>query len=155
MAVEVDQSGRVEDLSTGTAVAFSNDESGAVFVSAGVKRRLIVYLRKKSLIPVKDVPAVFFSILLFVLIEKRKISILNIDEEYTGKNAIIVETIEKLFVRERIKRVPNVRFMRIGKLSPAHVLAWRIHRSKGRSTLARKVSEQEILKFIQGEEKAK
>lgn len=155
MAVEVDQSGRVEDLSTGTAIAFSNGESASVFISAGAKRRLIVFLRRNSLIPTKDLPAVIFSILVYPLMAEYRIEVLKIDEEYTGKNLIIEETIKKLYARHRIKRIPDVRFVRIGKQAAAHKLAWKVHRSKGRLAGVRKILEKEILGKIlwKGKEK--
>lgn len=148
MAIEIDQSGRVEDLSTGTAIAFSNGESAALFISAGAKRRLIAYLRRNSFIPAKDLPAVIFSILLFFLIVDHEIEVLKIDEEYTGKNEIIEETLKKLFVRRRVKKIQDIRFVRIGKQSPAHTFAWRVHRVKGRLRKTKKVSEKEILKYM-------
>ena len=148
MAVEIDQSGRVEDLSTGTAVAFSNKQQGSLFISAGAKRKLISYLRRNSLIPVSDLPAVIFGILLYMLISDYKIDNLRIDEEYTGKNLIIEETIEKLFIGHAPARILTIRFMRIGKKSRAHILAWQVHRSKGRGKEVKKVSETDILKLI-------
>lgn len=149
MTVEVDQSGRVEDLSTGTAIAFSNGKSDAVFVSAGIKRKLIIYLRRNSFIPAKDLPAIIFSVILFILITDYELDVLKIDEEYTGRNAIIEETLKKLFLRSRVKRVPDVRFVRIGKQAAAHRLAWHVHRLKGRVPKTKRVSEKEILKYVQ------
>ncbi len=148
MTVEIDQSGRVEDLSTGTAVAFANEANGAIFVSAGIKRRLIIYLRRHSLIPARDLPAVLFGVLLFILIRDHQATALKIDEEYTGKNVVIEEILKKLFVRQRTKRIPTIRFVRIGKRSSAHLLAWRVHRSKGKLLKVRRITEKEILKFI-------
>ncbi len=101
--VEVDQSGRVEDLSTGSAVAFSGRNSAALFISAGQKRRIITFLRRTSFIAAKDLPAVIFNVLVFDLIQKSRIDVLKIDEEYTGKNALIEETLKKLFLRNHIK----------------------------------------------------
>lgn len=147
MTVEVDQSGRVEDLSTGTAIAFANGKSSAVFINAGTKRKLIVRLRRQSFIPAKDLPAIIFSVVLFMLIAEHAIDVLKIDEEYTGKNEIIEETLKKLYVRSRRKRIPDVRFVRIGKRSRAHVLAWKVHRSKGRWPNIKKVSEKHILLY--------
>lgn len=149
MTVEIDQSGRVEDLSTGTAIAFANGESGAVFVNAGTKRKLIIRLRRNSFIPAKDLPAIIFSVVLFVLIADYNVDVLKVDEEYTGKNEILEETLKKLFLRSRLKRIPDVRFVRIGKLAAAHKLAWRVHRSKGRLPETKRVSEKEILKYVQ------
>lgn len=149
MTVEVDQSGRIEDLSTGTAIAFSNGIHDAIFVNAGTKRKLIVKLRRTSFIPAKDLPAIIFSVVLFILITDYSIDVLKIDEEYTGKNEIIEETIKKLFLRSRKKRIPYVRFVRIGKQSPAHKLAWEVHRLKGRLRHAKRVSEKKILKYVE------
>lgn len=132
MKVEIDQSGRVEDLSTGTAVAYANSENGALFVSAGVKRKIIINLRKQSFIPSKDLPAALFAVFIFILIKDSRVSILKIDEEYTGKNSVIGETLQKLFILHRVKSVPEIRFARIGKRSRAHILAWRVHKTKGR-----------------------
>lgn len=153
MTVEVDQSGRIEDLSTGTAIAFANGKSDAVFVSAGIKRKLIVNLRRNSFIPAKDLPAIIFSVILFTLITDYELDVLKIDEEYTGKNAIIEDTLEKLFFRRHVKRTPDVRFVRIGKRSAAHRLAWQVHRSKGRFRKVKRTSEKEILERIQWREK--
>lgn len=148
MAVEIDQSGRVEDLSTGTAVAFSNEQNGSLFISAGAKRKLISYLRQNSLIPAKDLPAIIFSVLLYKLIKDCEIDNLKIDEEYTGKNLIIEETMKKLWSQQATKKVLTIRFARIGRKSPAHVLAWQVHRSKGRRKDVKKVSEIDIMKLI-------
>lgn len=148
MTVEVDQSGRIEDLSTGTAIAVANGKSSAVFVNAGTKRKIIVRLRRQSFIPAKDLPAIIFSVVLFILIAEYTIDVLKIDEEYTGKNEIIEETLKKLYLNSRKKRIPAVRFVRIGKQSPAHTLAWKVHRSKGRLPDIKKVSEKNILRYI-------
>ena len=149
MTVEVDQSGRIEDLATGTAIAFSNGKNGVVFVNAGTKRKLIVYLRRSSFIPAKDLPAIIFSVVLFILIKDFKIDVLKIDEEYTGKDEVIEETLKKLYLRSRIKKIPDIRIVRIGKRAEAHRLAWLTHRSKGRMRGTKKVSQGEILKRVQ------
>jgi len=149
MTVEVDQSGRIEDLSTGTAIAFANGKSGAAFINAGAKRKLIIRLRRNSFIPAKDLPAIIFGVVLFILIADYTIDVLKIDEEYTGKNEIIEETLKKLFFQNRIKRIPSVRFVRIGKLAAAHKLAWRVHRSKGRLPETKRISEKKIFEYVQ------
>lgn len=73
---------------------------------------------------------------------------MKIDEEYTGKNEIIEETLTKLYLRSRRKRIPDIRFVRIGKQSPAHALAWKVHRSKGRLPDTKKVSEKIVLQYV-------
>lgn len=153
--VEVDQSGRVEDLSTGTAVAFADGESAAVFISAGEKRRMINFLRRTSFIEAKDLPAVIFGVLVFHLIQGNKLHTLKIDEEYAGKNALIEETVKKLFFQNRNKNIPTIRFVRIGKLSTAHKLAWSTHRAKGRGKNIKRVLEKNILGYIGWKGKSK
>ena len=64
MRVEIDQSGKVEDLATSTVVAFSNGIKGAVIISAGEKRLVIQKLHKSPLSKDEAAP-IFFSILVF------------------------------------------------------------------------------------------
>ncbi len=148
MAVEIDQSGKLEQLDTDTVVAFSNDTNGAVYLKAGTKRKIIRYLRT-TLIPRKDLYPVLFAIVVFILIfPLDNNAILMIDEEYSGKDDVIKETLEKLFVRRfGEKWQGSIRFGQIGKHSPAHVLAWKTHRQKSRVGITR-VTEEEILKFL-------
>ena len=71
-----------------------------------------------------------------------------IDEEYTGKNNIIEQALAKLLnLRFKDKWNGNIRFKLIGKLSPAHKLAWKWHRLKQKGGL-RRLKEEEILKWL-------
>ena len=82
MTVEIDQSGKLEQLDTDTVVAFSNDTNGAVYLKAGTKRKIVQYLRT-TLIPRKDVYPILFAIVIFLLIPSLdEKAILIIDEEY-------------------------------------------------------------------------
>lgn len=146
MRVEVDQSGRVERLNTATVVAASNGTAQAVIMLAGAKQRLIRKLRK-TLIPSRDVPVLIFAVLVFTLLQRLSPSptVVIIDEEYTGKEDIIEETLTKLLKRSG-KRLPVIRFSRIGRHSNAHQAAWKVHRQKGRSR-GFKIAETDILKL--------
>jgi hypothetical protein len=148
MIVEIDQSGKLEQLDTGTAVAFSNGETGTVWLSAGVKRQVVLHLRK-TLIPSHDLWAVLFAIVIFLLVsDLGENVILRIDEEYTGKEGVIKEVLEKLLVRKWGKKWEGgIRFGRIGKESEAHKLCWSTHRKKNRQKV-RSLKSKEILKLL-------
>jgi len=62
MTVEVDQSGKFEQLNTHTVIACANGKSNVIWISASVKRSLIQSLRK-SLIPRKDIIPILFAVL--------------------------------------------------------------------------------------------
>ena len=147
MAMEIDQSGKVEQLDTNTVIAFSNTHSGAINCKTTTKIIIYKYLRR-SLIPSQDLPAIIFATLVYILISQTKETVVWIDEEYTGKDKIIRETIEKLFRRNGRRKIPDIRFKQVGKQSEAHHLAWATHRNKKRS-LARNVFDIEILKLLE------
>lgn len=146
MRVEVDQSGRIEQLDTDTVIAYANGKASAVFVTAGTKRKIIQFLKRKTLVSSRTLPSLVFSTCLFMLVSELNEPItLVIDEEYSGKEKVIKKTLDRLafkFPKKYLKI--TVRFDRIGKLSPAHRLAWKVHRSKNRQRY-RKLKEEEIL----------
>lgn len=144
MVVEIDQSGRVEDLTMNTTVAYSNGHHKVVFVSAGTKRTVIQVLKSNFFIS-EDFAPFFFSLLVFLLLKDEKLSSVLIDEEYTGKANFIAETIQVFFKNIGIS-CPQIKFVRIGKHSNAHALALKAHRIKGRGVI--KISLNEILKFV-------
>lgn len=129
-----------------TVVGFANDRSAAIFVSAGTKRGIIRYLKSK--IPSGYAP-LFFSALVFLLLKNEKFGLVLIDEEYTGKDEYISETIKGFFKNDR-KKYPDIIFGRIGKRSRAHALAIKIHRTKGRG--ATKIGLKEIMSLFSKKE---
>lgn len=148
MRVEVDQSGKVEQLDTDTVVAYSNGKSNAFWITAGTKRRIVQAVRR-SLIPENEMEALWFAVVVYLLIRDLPNGItFIIDEEYTGKNSVIEQAISKLLnLKFKGKWNGNIRFKLIGKLSPAHRLAWKWHKRKRRSALKR-LKEEEILKWL-------
>src|SRR3990167_8480405 len=97
MTVEVDQSGKFEQLNTHTVIACANGKNSSIWISASVKRNLIQGLRK-SLIPRKDLVPILFTTLVFILLDSLDVfpNTIIIDEEYTGKDHIIEESLRKL-----------------------------------------------------------
>ena len=89
MNIEIDQSGKVENTSKNTIIAFSNDIFGSIFITAKDKREIQKIFRKigKSRIFVYRL----FSILIFLLIKDhlKRIDQIIIDEEYPGKENLI------------------------------------------------------------------
>lgn len=149
MTIEIDQSGKLEQLDTDTIIAFSNAKNGANYLKAGTKRKVIQALRT-TLIPKKELYPILFAILVFLLVGplKEKTSTIILDEEYTGKNDIVKETLEKLLVKQfKEKWQGIIRVSQIGKHSPAHILAWETHRQKSRLGI-RRITEEEIIKFL-------
>lgn len=148
MAIEIDQSGKLEQLDTDTVVAYSNDINAVLYIKAGTKRKIVQHLRT-TLIPRKDLYPIFFAILIFLLIKSIKAQItIIIDEEYTGKNDVIKETLEKLLLKQFKENWKGaIRFGQIGKHSPAHTLAWKNHRQKSHAEI-RKINKEEIMGLL-------
>lgn len=149
MIVEIDQSGKLEQLDTDTAIAFSNSTSSVMLLKAGTKRRIVRQLRK-TLIPQKELFAILYAIIIFLILsDSEKKKTILIDEEYTGKNKIITETLEKLYFKQTGKVWPGIiTFGQIGKHSNAHKLAWTTHRSKKRVGI-RTITQVEIGVLLQ------
>jgi hypothetical protein len=149
MKVEIDQSGKLEQLNTITVLSFANGISRSILLTVPTKRLLIQYVRK-SLFSEKDILVVLFSILIFLLIcdQPNGISFI-IDEEYTGKEKIIEKALTRLLQEKfRNKWSGNLIFKQIGKKSPAHKLCWSIHRNKKLQKYIRKITLEEIVKLI-------
>ena len=131
MRVEIDQSGKLEQLNTHTVISLANHTNASVYILSSEKIKLVKVLRK-SIVPRKDLMPVLFGVVISILILKMpKLSgTILIDEEYTGKDALIKETIEKIIKKYKPRSNLNLVFGRVGKHSPAHKLCWKIHRSR-------------------------
>ena len=148
MRVEIDQSGKLEQLNTDTVVAYSDGSYGTIVLKTIVKQKIIRELRK-SLIPRRDIVAIWFAVVVYLLIKDlAKNTVILLDEEYTGKNTIIEEALSKLLQqRFHYKWIGSIRFQQIGKDSPAHKLAWSTHRTKRRVGV-RKLTVEDIISFM-------
>lgn len=120
--VEVDQSGKIGDTRVPTVLAFSDGESRAILISAMVKRECYAYLRKRYR-ALRQPHMKVFAAALFLLLQDwlADLSLIVIDTEYTGQEAII-----KGMLLEHIRTiVPDfdseaITFREVGKKSPAH-----------------------------------
>jgi hypothetical protein len=127
--VEVDQSGRIE-MSGETTVAASNGFTVTVRVTARVKQQVRQVLLEQGVKPRMVMIRMFVAaILLAIRDHLEEITLLTIDEEYTGYEATI-----KSLLLDRIRALgfefPKERIMitRIGEKSPAHRAAIRVTR---------------------------
>lgn len=122
MKIEVDQSGKIEYY-TNTVVAFRNSEQFSILLNRKIKNEILTKYRKEH----RDITYRLFAICVYYCVKDYldKIQKIIIDLEYTGKERDIKKYL-LLFIR-RIK--PNfdkdrIQFDKIGKISPAHRLAY-------------------------------
>lgn len=126
--VEVDQSGRME-MSGETTVAVSNDFTVTVRVTAKVKREVREALLARGVKPRMVMLRMFVGAVLLAICEHLdEISVLRIDEEYTGYEAVI-----KSLLLDRMQSLGkstgcDIVITRLGKSSPAHRAAIRVTR---------------------------
>lgn len=152
MRVEVDLSGRIENTKTKTVIAYSNGEKRALTISAVEKRRLIRLFRELKISP-KFFYLEIFCALIFLLFKKHffKISAMIFDQEYIGLENEIKLRLIKIAKKHGVKLdKEKISFTRVGKKSPAHILAIDIFRKKRETDeeLGRKVTAREIFRLI-------
>jgi len=127
MHIEADQSGKMENTSTYTVLAFSNDESRAVLIPAVEKRKCQQALRGKR---GKQHTWVFqvFAAALFLLVGEMwsKVGTLVIDVEYPGREGDIKGKLLELARKSGYS--PQIAFRRVGKRSAAHKKAITVYR---------------------------
>jgi hypothetical protein len=123
--VEVDQSGKIEDLAVDTILAFSNGLSGTIRIPAGVKRAGLAFLRRRRVPPktryLRMLAAGFYLLLQDDL---TRLTYITIDVEFAGRE----EDLRGMLLILIWRRFPSfskdrLAFRRIGKKSPAHHLA--------------------------------
>src|SRR3989344_5097556 len=133
MKVEVDQSGKIEDTSKLTVLAFSNDKTGAIILSAKDKRRLQEKFREVG------APRLFvdyvFSSLLILLLKSLKSTKVVVDLEYPGHTEIN-ESLVKLKVDV------DIEWRSIGKSSKAHDIAYKVY--CGKLKIGKRVKAEQI-----------
>lgn len=135
-AVEVDQSGRIEEFGKDTIVAVSNGFTSTIMLTAELKCELRAALVKRGvkskLIPIRMFVA---AIMLAIYEFRHNITLMTIDEEYTGYDNEL-----KSLVLDRMRLVgvrldPNAVWVScIGKKSPAHNAAIRVMRKRAGAT---------------------
>ena len=131
MRVEVDQSGKIEQTSHDTVVAFSDDEEFAVLIPAKVKRELIAALRARRRLR-RPYPFIFAAAV-YELVKDHldRLEQIVIDIEYQDRESAIKGKLLAL-IRRRNPGYPKDRisFARIGKKSAAHEKALATYRGE-------------------------
>ncbi|MBI3360548.1 MAG: hypothetical protein HY023_05490 [Chloroflexi bacterium] len=131
MRGQVDQSVRIEEAGD-TVLAFADGEAYALVISVLVKRKALGRLisrgksRKRALV-------LLFAAAVALLLSRVPGSVegVEIDLEYPGYEAAIKGAILwRLRPLGKAMAVAELTFGRIGKKSPAHDLAWRVHQGK-------------------------
>ncbi len=146
--VEVDQSGKVENLTDHTALAFSDGIQYAILIPARVKRAGVQVLRRRGVDKKLGTLHLFAAgLYLLLTLHLEQINLVVIDTEYAGQE----ETIRARLLRS-VRRTyshfheDKVVFRRIGKKSPAHKRAWSVHRGKARAD--RVIQEAELVNAL-------
>lgn len=148
MRVEVDQSGKIEQTNQDTVLAFSNRIKRAILIPRREKRKLIKILRERGMDVKVFYPRIFCSAL-FILFEPHLSELDNIviDDEYTGKTRLIKNLLNNIAYRQNKPPISSkIRFDRVGKKSPAHILAWEA--KKDRELVSEKIEARQILQLI-------
>ncbi len=127
MRIEVDQSGKMENTSTHTVLAFSNSENGAVLIPAVEKRKCQQALRGKRGKQHTWVYQVFAAVLFLLIGEVlNQVETLVIDVEYPGREGDIKGKLLEL--TRKSGHNPQMLFRQVGKRSPAHKKAITVYR---------------------------
>ncbi len=89
MKVEIDQSGKVEQTNKNTILCLSNDNWDAIIIKAKTKRQLQEIFRRHG--QIRNFIIFTFSSLLAILIKRNlHLGKITIDQEYFGKEKIIM-----------------------------------------------------------------
>ena len=134
MNIEIDQSGKIEQLNCDTIIAFSNRKQYAVALPKLVKRNIFLVHKSQT----RQLRYKLFCIGIYWCIKDylREFSLIIIDCEYKGNETLIKSLLLNL-IRIEYKEFDDklIRFGQIGKKSNAHNVAidvFRRHRKPNR-----------------------
>lgn len=144
MQIYIDQSGKIEDTSKLTIVAYANGIEKTLKISGVEKRKLIKIMR------ILDYPKTSFIYkafagLVFLLVKNAKADEIIIDKEYPRHEPTIKEILLQLFQKFSLA-APEVNFSLIGKQSRAHKIAIETFRGKRKPDL--EVVAEEVLELF-------
>jgi hypothetical protein len=148
MHIEIDQSGKVEDTSRPTVLAFANHIRVAVVIPAAVKKECLAVLRRRSDFPQVYILQIFTAGLVCLLRDYLfQIETITIDLEYPGHEADI-----KGILLNAIRRVrrdfskQQISFRSVGKKSGAHYKAYGVF--TGKEKPERILTTEDIVKVL-------
>lgn len=134
MHIQVDQSGKVEDTATDTVIAYANGKTFSILIPAREKRRCLHLLREHGKTG-KSIYRLLFATALYFLLKDviERCTLVVLDTEYQGHTAGIKEHLFNLLRRAKYSvHRDQVVFGYVGKKSPAHSVAYTVHRGDGK-----------------------
>lgn len=146
MRVEVDQSGKIGEAGTTTALAFTDGIARTLVLKSSEKSKLV-----RDLKAIKNRDAFYFRLyayLLFRLVEAdiETITQLCIDDEYPGRYGEIKGYFLDILRTHGIVIDPAIiHFLRVGKASRVHTLAITAHRTEVADIV---VSYEDVMEFF-------
>ena len=146
MYIQIDQSGKVENTSANTVIAFSGKKPKSILIDRREKRILREVFRKRG----KGHVFIFktFAILIFFLIKDdlSDIQHITIDLEYPGKDPLIKDYLLREIRKHRSFDRRDIVFLKIGRKAKAHELAINVYRGHIKPDII--VANKEILPFL-------
>lgn len=128
MAIQIDQSGKIEDTARDTVVAISNGKQYTVLISAKTKRQLQEVFRQNG--KIKSYVINVFAFAVYTLLKEiPESSKVIIDIEYPHKDGLIT-TLIKWWLNEDQRKAQDIVFDRIGNTPKVHYLALDTFRGK-------------------------
>ena len=151
MVYQIDQSGKIEQTSLHTVLAFSNHQQVSILFSKQNKRILLAFFKKQGKIKVFTV--LTFAALLAILLKitspvRHKIII---DHEYLSYEAYIKERLLIYLHILKLKQLPIIEFGHVGKTTRAHCYAAEVAHKKKKANKV--IRLEEILNLIFGAQK--
>ncbi len=144
MKCYIDQSGKVENTSKLTIVAYANGKARSLKISAVEKRKLLSVMKKLDGLSATYIYKTFAA-LIFLLIKGERISEIVVDKEYPGHEGVIKNILKNLFEKGKLT-FPEVGFSQITKKSPAHKIAINVYRGKSKPDLI--VRSEDVLRVF-------
>lgn len=148
MHIEVDQSGRIENLTQDSVLAFSNKVGYAIFIHRREKRRCYKVLQARYR-ELRHPDIRIFAAALFLLLREHldKLEQITIDLEYPGYEGDI-KGILLNYIRRIVPSFPkeNIDFRSIGKRSKAHFRAYMAYKRK--SSADRELKAEDLLSLL-------
>lgn len=148
MKIEVDMSGKIEDLRQDTIVAFRNNEQFSVLLPKKIKQELFQEFRRKF----RQLRFRIFAICIYYCLENyiKNKEIINIDVEYEGKDTEVKTYLIPLIRKKHENFDKNIiRFSHIGKESKAHEIAILTNRKVLKPNKI--LTKQDIIKKLKGD----
>ena len=145
MHIEVDQSGKIEQLNKDTYIAFSNHEQYCVKLPKKIKQEIVYEYKAK----ISQIIQRVFAICIFYCLENhiRKKELITIDSEYPGWEADIkTYLIPLLRLRDKNFDKSIIHFSAIGKESRSHKVAKSAF--VGKSKPNKILSREDVIKWL-------